>query len=594
MPLVQPRAGLVNRGDLQDLDDSVRESIESGDVRGPDTSTTQEVRAGGVSFAPNSDVSFSTMAATVPGTLPGDSGDTNYEAFRYYWIETGDPVVLDAEHALKSEDHSLYAGNEAINTGIPIWDRVNGRVCMGAVGAQQYDLIIQMTRKAVGPGELWYLVWRMLALSNDLVPSAFEVGGGLWQKSGRYEGYAKGDPFDLQYVIEGAAGGVSVNYRALAETDSGFSILSNILNVPNSPAVLSSNNYNKVFYGAGPGFLKYIIYKEYPPATFARVHEVRNSTDLQFNDIGDPGIAEVGWPVEPIDRPLAYAQTSDSIVGAFGGAFVQNRFAVLVPGTYDSDDTENDGQYIRVTFLSPTAVDRQIALDKFFWGTTFNAWAPDPDIVFSDKLPPTIAIPSVSPSAGNPGPGGVFDPPDPGSGGGPCIVTKVGRRQTPVMVWQRIPRRLKSVYHRIMVPYTETKDFGELIEGDLAHPYAVKKKRIGTAAEWYMIKTKNGISYPCNARHRLVLQVEPRKYIQAQQVKVGTKLAGKTIKGRTFLTPVVSIKLTPKPVEVGSYVLSDPSGDVPDGQGMFIAGFSPENDRGLLSSNVKPFGPSET
>lgn len=565
----------ASRAELEAQDGAIRRDIEDGRLRSPIVTGTQEVLAGGVNHFPNSDISFSLEAATVAGTLPGDAGDTNQEAWRVYWAVKDDPIVLDAAHTLKAVGHSLYAGNEAVNTGVPIWDRVNGWVVMGSAGATQYDLVVQLNRKVAGPGETWFGVFRMLALSNDLLPADFEASMGLWQISGGSEGYARGDAFDLTYLIEGAPGTQAINYRVLAVTDSGFSILSNILNVPDAPDVLSIDNYVKLFYSAGPGFLKFTVYKEVA-GVFARVHEVRNSTDLQFNDVGALGIAEAGWPVEPEDRPLAYAQTLNCVVGPFGGAFAQNKLSVLIPGTYDSDATNNDGQFVRVSLLVPTTADRQVALDKFFFGTTFNAWAPDPDIKFADG---TVAIPSVSPSSGNPGSGGVFEPPDPGSGGRTCIVKKVGRYPTPVMV--------KRGRRTLMVPYTRTM-FGEYMVGDLAHPYQKLKSKEGTAAEWYLITTKNGVSYPCNPRHRLVLRREPIRYVQAQQVTLGMRLVGRTIRGRWFSSPVVAIELIPKPVAVAAPILRDPLGEVPDGKGTFIAGFSPQKDRGLLSSNVKP------
>lgn len=569
-------ARFATRSQLEQQSKDLREGVESGDILTPDTTQQAAVNAGGINFFPNSDISFSTTAATVAGTLPADAGDGNQEAWRMYWIEAGAPVVIDAAHALKAVGHSLYAGNEAVNPGIPIWDRVNGWISMGAAGVQQYDLVVQLRRKVVGPGEKWFLVFRARALTNDLLPAGFESAGGLWQKSAAYEGFAKGDPFDITYLIEGAAGAHSINYRALAETDSGFSILSNILNVPNANAALSVNNYVKLFYGAGPGFLKFTIYKEDPPATFARVHEVRNSTDLQFNDIGAAGIAEVGWPAEPNDRPLAYAQTKDMFVGPFGGAFLQNKMGVLIPGSYASQLTYNDGQFVRISLLQPTTVNRQIALDKFFFGTTFNAWAPDPDIVFADR---SVAIPSVSPASGSPGAGGVDNPPGTGGGGGVCVVTN-----TPVMIKRK---------RRMMIAFKKTLRT-DGIEGDLPIPYQMLRKRKGTAAEYYLIKTKNGIRYPCNARHRLTLNAENRQFIEARQVTIGTKLAGKTIRGRRFLTPVVWIKLIPKPVEVGTYELRDLSGEVGDGHGMYVAGFSKKNDRGLFSSNHKGIGGLES
>lgn len=561
-------AGVARRGDIADAEDRIAQRIESGDIISPDLTPRGVVLAGGTNHCPNSDVNFSTEAATVPGTLPATPGDTNQEAYRFYWVERGANVVLDAAHALKAVGHTLYAGNEAINTGLPIWNRLTGWVEMGSVGTQ-YDIVVQLLNKVVGPGEHWFFLFRCVSLNAALVPDDVQAFGGLWIKTATYEGWAKGDPFDLRYEVEGAAGAQSIEYRALAETDSGFAILSNVLTVPNAPNVLSFGDYVKLFYSAGPGFVKFTIYKKVA-GVYTRVHEVRNSTDLQFNDIGAVGIAEAGWPVESDDRPLAYAQSSTLRVGEFNGASQLNELHILIPGTYQSQLTDDAGQFLRFSVLGATGVDRHLSLDKFWWSTTLNEWAPDPAIRFSDG---SVALQSVSPSSGNPGLGGVYEPPEPGDGGGPCVLTRMP-------VKSRTGRRYS--YRRY-----DSIRIGDEIKGEFRLPYLAMRKPGGTASEWIEIVTKNGIKYECTPGHRMVRSLWPRKYVQARHVVAGeTKLMGET-RGRNVATLVVSKRLIPKPCEVGTLILRHTGGQVADGRGLYLAGHSKKRDRGLYSSNVK-------
>ncbi len=571
--------GLVSRGELATALKDFKTQIITGQIQQPIVVDPQVIRAGGNNHYPNSDCSFSTRAATVVGTLPTDVFDDNYELWRAYWAVQGANVIIDAVHTVKSVDHTLYAATEGVDHGIPIWDRVNGWISQGAAGATQYDVLIALPRKIVGPGERWYFVWRVNALTNDDVPVDLEAYAGLWQVSGGYEGWAKGEAFDLTYELGAGTtpGTTDTKYRVMALSDSGFAILSSVLDVPDAPDALSSVDYVKIFHNAGSGFIEYRIYR-LRDAVYEHLYTVRNSNDLQYNDTGVvhfPDEILAAWPVEPQDRPIAYAETggaSTLVVGPFGQAFQQNALTISVPGTYASGDTNTDGQYIRFGLKIPTTVDRQIAFDKFWFGTTFNSWAPDNAVQFTDS---NFTIPSSSPNSGNPGNGGVINPPDPGSGGGTACV----RMKMPVLTSGR--RGL------VFKPYDRT-DTRTCLKGERLLPYEVVNKRTGMVSEWYQIKTANGIRYECSAPHRLVRSVAPRKYIQARQVRVGTELIGRTIQGREFKTRVASVRIVPKPARVGTYVLRDPTGELPVGRGLYVAGYSPKKDRGLYSSNEKP------
>jgi|SRR5580765_2514949 len=571
LPLVDTtREGYVSRGDLVDLKEDILTSLQTGQILIPQVLPDQPIFAGGTNHAPNSDVSYSTAAATIPGTQPGDAGDLNQEAYRFYRQPVSAGVVPDPAHALKAIGHSLYAGAEGANPDIPDWQRVDGWVEIGAVGATQYDIAIQLLSKIVGPGQRWYVRCRVVALNAALVPADVQVFAGLWVKSASSEGWAQGDAFDLSAQVIGKVGPKLLQYRVLAKTDSGVSILSNILSVPNAPTTLSQANYIKLFYDAGPGFIEFQIFK-LDGAVYSKVGVIRNSTDLQFNDVGTPGIPESGWPADPGNAPKAFAQSTNVLIAPFGSTWSANDLTIDIPKTYNFKDTLPDGQYLRIGLTAPTAVARQIGIDRIWFSTTFNTWAPD-SVRLADGSSP---VPSISPIQGNQGGGGpVLGPPYGGSGGPTCVLTNM-----PVLVRDRRRSRFKKFC---------STGVGDTVIGDLKIPYLVLRKRLGTACEYIQLRTANGIRYECSRNHRLVMDLEARRYQKAESIEVGDELPS-WVCGRLRMTRVISTKLVPHTCEVGTYVLRDMSGVYGDGAGIYVAGYSDDEDRGLFCSNVKPF-----
>lgn len=544
-------------------------SLQAGEILIPNVVPSQNVFAGGTNHCPNSDLSYSRDAATVIGTLPGTAGDGNLEAFRFYRQQVGANVTVSAANALKATGHSLFAANEGATPAIPRWDRVNGWIEIGASGATQYDLAIQLLSKVIGPGQRWFIRFRIAAINAAIVPANVQVYAGIWEKTGAGEGWITGGAFTLSHVINGVPGAQSIDYRVLAKTDSGVSILSSVLNVPNAPNVLSDTNYVKLFYGAGPGFIEFQVLKKVADV-YTRVHTVRNSTDLQFNDIGAPGTPQTGWPAASGSAPRAYAETSHIAIASLGATWSANDLTITIPSTYDFSQTQVDGQFLRIGFTNPTGVDRHLGIDRIWLSTTYNEWAPDV-IRLSDGTAP---VPSISPTSGNQGGGGpVFgDPPGSGGGGPTCVLTRL-----PVLV--RSKRRLS--FKR----FSSTK-IGDEVKGEELLPYVALSKKVGTTSEYYVLETRNGINYECTGDHRLVLDIEARTFVLARDVKVGTKLAA-WVKGRKTKTTVTHVLLVPKPAEVGTFTLRHPGGLHRDGDGLYIAGRSKHMDRGLFSSNIK-------
>src|SRR5262245_56750289 len=355
--------GYVKRGDLDDLREDIITQLQTGQILLPQVSANQPVYAGGTNHCPDSDVNYSLMAATVAGTLPGTAGDTNQEAWRFYRQPVGANVAVDSAHALKAVGHSTFAANEGANPDIPRWNRVSGWVEIGAVGATQYDISVQLLTKVIGPGQRWYVRFRLAALTADIVPGAVQVFAGIWHKTASGEGWVQGSAFNLAYQVFGIPGTQSISYRVLAKTDSGLAILSNVLTVANAPNTLSSTNYVKLFYDASPGFIEFTIYKQ-AGTTFTKLAVIRNSTDLQYNDIGRAGSPEAGWPSGATNSPIAYARSANVLIAPMGQTWSGNDLTIDVPSTYDYSQTLPDGQFLRFGLTAPTAVARQIGMDR--------------------------------------------------------------------------------------------------------------------------------------------------------------------------------------------------------------------------------------
>lgn len=565
------RDGYVMRGDLDALKEEIITGLQTGQILLPEVLPDQPVYAGGTNHCPDSDLSYSTMAATVPGTTPATAGDTNLEAFRFYRQDKAGGLLADSAHALKAIGHSLFAANEGTNLDIPRWDRVNGWIVIGALGATQYDIAVQLLSKLVGPGQRWYVRFRLVALNAALVPDGVQVFAGIWQKTASGEGWVQAaQSFQLHYQVIGKPGTHVLQYRVLAKTDSGLSILSDVLNVPDGPALVSPANYIKVFYDAGPGFIEFQILRK-DGGAYAKIGVVRNSTDLQFNDIGTAGTPESGWPADPGNAPRAYAQSSNVLIAPFGSTWGANDLTIDVPSTYDFSQTLPDGQFLRFGLTAPPAVAGHIGMDRIWFSTTFNTWAPD--VI---RLPDgTSPIPSISPTSGNQGGGGPVIVPPRGGGGGPtCILTTL-----PVLVQSGRVTKFK--------PFSMT-GVGDRLGGETKLPYQVLRKRLGMSSEYLVLRTKNGIRYECNGEHRLVLDVERRIFKKASSIEIGDQIPA-WVRGRIRLTTVISKHLVPESCEVGTYVLRDMSGVHADGEGLYVAGYSREHDRGLLCSNVKPY-----
>ena len=409
----------VTQAQLAQMREEIVRDLERGRIVVPTVSAVDpNNQAGGANHFSNSDFNYSDAAATVLGTLPATVGDDNQRAWRIFRQKQGDPVVFTDAASLKAVDHSLYAANEGVNGYIPIWDRIRGFLIMGsAEGSDQYDIAMQLSGKIVKQSEEWFFCFQCATLDPEPVPLALQMYAGLWEKNGSGEGWATGANFSLSHRITGARGSTSTEYRVLAKTDSGVSILSAVLTVPDAPDVPSPVDYVSVSVNSvrDAGFFEFAIYKKVA-GEFFYLFTIRNTIDFEFHDDATTQSRLVdAWPAAD-PAPLAYAESRSLLIGGYGGGWPRNRLGIHVPPAYNYADTNSDGQSLRFGFTIPTAVNRQIGVDYCYFSTSYGKWAADVMAPFSDR---TYPVPSISPTSSSQGTGGSLGPPpESGSGGG--------------------------------------------------------------------------------------------------------------------------------------------------------------------------------
>lgn len=560
---------LTGRADAN-MREALREftlALQSGAIDLPAADAVIPTYAGGVNYCPNSDLKFSKMAIEVAGAVPADVGDTNHECYRFFRQLQTDDVVEDAAHALKAVDHSLYAANEGADEEIPIWDRVNGFLHWGSTG-DLWDVAIKLYNNDIKPGNRWHIRFVLGALTDDLVPDDLEMFCEFWHRTAADEGIISGGNFDLEYSLppDTIAGTKELNYMAVAKTDGGVMLYSQVLNVTDAPNTLGGTNLVRVSYASvsGSGFVEFTVYREDVAAgTFHKIAFIRNANELVVDDDGDNVAVVDGFPTATNEITQAVAYSQALAVGAFGEALIINDFTIKIPDDYNWSETEAFSQYFRFGFRGPTAINRQIRVDQIYLGPTYNRWSDSP-------FDPKDAIPSTSQTSGTPTTGGNGGPP--GSGGGNCI-----RMDIPVL-------RLDFDEQHEWMPFRDIPG-GDLIENGEAERNVVRCKQTMKTRVFYRIDFSNGVWIFCNRAHRLRLDKE--KHSEAvNRLKTGDQVWGWTNgeEGPVTIRKKRLIKVK-RPQEFGTFSLV---GERSDGDHFYIAGYSRDGNSGVFNKNLKP------
>lgn len=362
--------------------------------------------AGGANQCPNSDFAWSYMAATLSGVTPTTVDPTNDEVYRVF------RQIKEADI-----DTQLVRTAEA-DAWVPLWDKELGIVAVGGVdGTDQYDIAIQFWNNVLIGNHKWYIRIAVSTSDDTPLPEGSRLFAGFWvRRSGGDEEWVTGGPFVLDHKIIGLPGTRELNYKVLAKTDTGNSIESQILNITNAPDVLDEDNYIQVTYAGAAGLIEFETYREDVASGEVRqIARDRNSSKLVAYDVGQEGRLEFsGFPTADGDELKAYAEVDIDAVSID----VQKTFhniAFRIPPNFNTVGVAEEGTFLRIGLVSPTALNRQVYLDTVWAAESYNVWQPSP---YDDYPSPPSTTMTSSPPVGG---GAATSTPPPTGGGSSCV-----------------------------------------------------------------------------------------------------------------------------------------------------------------------------
>jgi hypothetical protein len=393
-----------------------------------------------VNLINNSHPEWSKAAYAAPGVLSNDAGDANLEAHNWYRqlasdtaIATASADALKAAKTSEPADHTLWAANEAANPDIPRYDKVNGTIELGGV-TETWDLAVPIPNDVVFPGQVFYVQFEAMLRTADPMPSGLQMEASIFDNTAGQQKIIEGGNFAITDdaggdpgVTYGIPGSTSVNYKIIAETDSGERTESNVLNFPNAPAVFDEFNHPRIRFSGVPGFIKFEIYREMGGVYELR-HVVANTIEGTYFDVGNPPVRVVdGFPSASEDRPRAHAITNNFSPGSLNGnGWIRHALTVLVPTTYNRGVTGSGMQYFRLGPVGATDVPRQVLIRRVGLSMGSGKWARSPEDIRPGvrSAPSTSAVGAGSGSSdpGTGGGGGDIEPPPPPGGGGYCAL----------------------------------------------------------------------------------------------------------------------------------------------------------------------------
>jgi hypothetical protein len=453
---------------------------------------------------PNSHPEWSKMAWTTAAITPGTAGDTNYEAYNwYYHLSTATEMVLTGP--LLGSGHSGFAG---LNADAPAWDRVNGNFNIGASTTNR-DIAAPLPTDFVFPGQKFYIYFEAALLQTDTDIDDVEFYCGFWDNTAGQRKWIEGGDFTPTLTVYGVPGARTLEYKILAETDAGTQILSVAISTAIAPATLTENNHVRLSFTGAPGFIRYTVYRK-DGANFYRVGEIRNSTDLQFFDIQETGSSVVpvsGYPSVTANRPQAYAVTTN-LTPAPLGSFRAHTMAIQVPLTYNRSLTGNLMQWFRfgLTSLVASGSEREVVIRRISVSDGYGGWAR------SSLDLQALSGPTSTAASAPGGGGGVGGGPPEGGGGGPvCLV---------------LDTHIETPDGTVLLNDLEKGDW--TLCGAMASQ--IKQIQIGTVQFVWEIETDCGRIVKCSDDHKWPTSFKDRRGRAARFLKVGDTLINKEFK----------------------------------------------------------------
>lgn len=493
---------------------------------------------------PNSHPEWSTLAYGTGGTTPATAGDTNREAYNWRYQTAATTDLSTSSSPLLASGHSGFAG---LNADAPIWDRVNGTFNIGC-DTTQYDVCAPLPTDFVAPGQRFYVYFEAALSASDTDTNSAQFYCGFWDDTAGQEKWIEGSAFTPTIGVFGSTGARTLEYKILAETDTGSQMLSAAVTVTTAPATLTSANHVRLFFDGAPGFIRYVIYRK-DGANYYRVGEIRNSIDLQFFDIlesGDTVVPVSGYPSISTTAPQAYSVTA-GLAPADVGSFAAHTMTIQVPTTYNRSNTGNLQQYFRfgLNALVASGDARQVVIRKLMVSEGNGGWSRSPLDLQAASGPSTAATSAPAP----PGGGGIPTQPPTGGGGGPLCLTLDTLVLTP------------DGYRPI----------SEIGKGDwvmCGTAFQVTGTFEGDVQSIWEIECDNGSVVRCSDSHKWIRDVKDKTGRAASLLKVGDTLLSEDFQPATIIRKYRIIQQT----RVKSIKLSAPN--------LFIAA-------GLVSHNTK-------
>lgn len=291
---------------------------------------------------------------------------------------------LEFNYTLKDADHTEYAAE------FSDWDIETGTGRF----ASDFDISCFLPGSNIEAGLPFYAVFSIVR--NDqyvYATSDKRIFAGLYAYStGDAEWDWLGAPFEIQAEVLGTvATPTSRDYRVLAETSRGFTILSDVLTVANAPSDADFAAGARVFLSwpaaLNFGVTGYSVYRN-TAGTYVLLFTT-SSTQRVYQDNNGFQSSEAGWPSATFDKLVAYTATADNAITqlpyvgdpTFTGWNALS-FAIRVPQNYDKSDTDLDlGQWLRFGLTDPLDY-RVTGGTATNGGSTFVA----PDSIFDSSM----------------------------------------------------------------------------------------------------------------------------------------------------------------------------------------------------------------
>lgn len=485
---------LVNLSDSE-VKSIVQKGLSDQSIRIPRTTSGISVYAGGTNQCPNSDFSFSELAATLSGILPATVDPLNDEVYRVY-RQVKEADITTTPTRLNIADVSLE---------VPIWDKVAGVAQIGFDGGDDnYDLAFHMLSNLLIGNHKWYIRVALATTDETPLPEGTRLFAGFWvRRNDLSEGWVTGGPVVLEHFLHGVPGVRVFNYKVYAKTDTGHTIESQVLNVANVPAVLDDDNYIQIQYTGAAGLIEFETYREdVATGEVRQIARDRNSSRLVCYDRGQEGRLETaGFPASSGDELKAYAEIDVDAVSID----VQKTFhniAFRIPPNFDTSNLADQGTYLRIGLLEATAR-RTVIVDTVWAAESYNVWSPSP---YDDYPSPQSTTMTTSPAVGG---GAATSNPPPTGGGSSCV-------------WIEHDLRLEHGW----VPLERAEEHYLLDSGVIGQPNRIERVKPGFTTQFFILEFDCGLRIRCSPSQRFARSLSDSSGILVTALEVGNTLLG--------------------------------------------------------------------